>query len=108
MHGLQTLAWLHEQQAATAEFNLRAKANDPGRKHYRGDGAPAEQSPKAAPAWHVATVGDVFWVLPLTLEALRIAEALFPAETTRYGLHYICDTHETRNIAASLHVANED
>lgn len=138
MHGLRTLAFLHEQQAATQAFNTRTRANDPGGLAQRraeeaieegrslleelardlgfnavvsvtvANEAPESERRPAPQEWSVAQVEDDYWVLPLTLNAAQVANALFPTRTRRYGMHYICDNPETRAIAVSLLTARED
>lgn len=105
MYGLPTLAWLNEQQVATHRFNQERNAYNLAKLGEESSAAEADIGPKD---FSVAKFNGEYWVLALNPYAARLASALFPAGTRRYGHYYVCNTPETRAIAIALSVPLED
>lgn len=120
MHGLCTLAYLNANANAAAEQNAR----DPGQNNARrahaemsealsrvifeAAAAVATETPRNfPPEFSITRHGDNHWVLPLTGTARNVCDAVMPAGTPRYGLHYILHADELGNaIVESLRAAD--
>lgn len=114
MHGLKTMAFLHDNQAAAAH----QRAADPGNTQARAaeerlmealnhvadvieeiaqeaDSPQVESIRRARqPEWSVGRHGDEWWALPVTAQARTTALAIIPTGTRRYGMHYILDAND--------------
>jgi len=108
MHGLQTMAYLN----GNFQAQQHRRAADPGNNEQRSaadrlasalayvadildeaaieaDQACAGIRRARAPEWSVQRHGDEWWVLPLSVTARTNAQAIIPAGSRRYGMHYI-------------------